>query len=235
MESLSRGFQTWAIAAYLPMTSLKSVSSMKLHRDFIYHPKVGLVPRSPAARDMEVPGRPVPRPRRGRSDVLEQRAGGGVPKSTRSALKGRGVAGKTDHGRREGPQDQQGECGHDREHGHGDFHPFIEDRVAPDAKAYTDDHGGYHDPIHDHESVRQSVGEYRCTYPRDRKLAGHAQAGANGHIPQDQPEAHRPLFHRVRGTPQRSWAGHGRPVEGSGWWSGLKAAKVSDVSAFGTN
>ena len=85
MESLSRGFQTWAIAAYLPMTSLKSVSSMKLHRDFIYHPKVGLVPRSPAARDMEVPGRPVPRPRRGRSDVLEQRAGGGGCPKARAA------------------------------------------------------------------------------------------------------------------------------------------------------
>ena len=33
MEGSNLGFQTWAIAIYLLMTSLKSVSSMKLHRD----------------------------------------------------------------------------------------------------------------------------------------------------------------------------------------------------------
>ena len=33
MESSNLGFQTWAIAIYLSLTSLKSVSSMKLHRD----------------------------------------------------------------------------------------------------------------------------------------------------------------------------------------------------------
>ena len=33
MEGSNLGFQTWAIAIYLSLTSLKSVSSMKLHRD----------------------------------------------------------------------------------------------------------------------------------------------------------------------------------------------------------
>ena len=33
MEASNLGYQTWAIAIYLSMTSLKSVSSMKLHRD----------------------------------------------------------------------------------------------------------------------------------------------------------------------------------------------------------
>ena len=33
MEGSKLGFQTWAIATYLLSTSLKSVSSMKLHRD----------------------------------------------------------------------------------------------------------------------------------------------------------------------------------------------------------
>ncbi len=33
MEGSNLGFQTWAIATYLPATGLKSVSSMKLHRD----------------------------------------------------------------------------------------------------------------------------------------------------------------------------------------------------------
>ena len=33
MEGSNLGYQTWAVAIYLLMTSLKSVSSMKLHRD----------------------------------------------------------------------------------------------------------------------------------------------------------------------------------------------------------
>ena len=33
MESSKLGFQTWAIATYMPTTNLKGVSSMKLHRD----------------------------------------------------------------------------------------------------------------------------------------------------------------------------------------------------------
>lgn len=33
MESSNLGYQTWAIAMFLLLTSLKSVSSMKLHRD----------------------------------------------------------------------------------------------------------------------------------------------------------------------------------------------------------
>lgn len=33
MEGSNLGFQTWTIATYLLSTSLKSVSSMKLHRD----------------------------------------------------------------------------------------------------------------------------------------------------------------------------------------------------------
>lgn len=33
MEASHRDYQTWAIAIYLMTTSLKSVSSMKLHRD----------------------------------------------------------------------------------------------------------------------------------------------------------------------------------------------------------
>ena len=33
MEGSNLGYQVWAIAIYLLMTSLKSVSSMKLHRD----------------------------------------------------------------------------------------------------------------------------------------------------------------------------------------------------------
>ena len=33
MEGSNLGFQTWAIAIYLVLTSLKGVSSMKLHRD----------------------------------------------------------------------------------------------------------------------------------------------------------------------------------------------------------
>ena len=33
MESSNLGYQTWAIAMFLLVTSLKSVSSMKLHRD----------------------------------------------------------------------------------------------------------------------------------------------------------------------------------------------------------
>ena len=47
MEGSNIGFQKWALAIYLITTSLKGVSSMKLHRDLGITPKVGLASGPP--------------------------------------------------------------------------------------------------------------------------------------------------------------------------------------------
>ena len=49
MQSSKLGYQTWVIAMYLMTTSLKGVSSMKLHRDLRGDSEDGLAPGPPGS------------------------------------------------------------------------------------------------------------------------------------------------------------------------------------------
>ena len=94
MEASNLGFQTWAIAIYLSLTSLKSVSSMKLHRDLkitqksAWHLAHRL--REAFASGRGAFGGPV--------EADETYFGGrrkNMSKTKRSALNGRGTVGKS--------------------------------------------------------------------------------------------------------------------------------------------
>ena len=158
MHSSPLGCQTWVIAIYLVTTSLKGVSSMKLHRD------LGITQKS--AWHL------LHRIRENFNDQQGQFFGpveideaymGGKRKNMhakkRKQLEGRGGAGKTivagikdrDSNRvtaKVVPNAKQKTLGR-----------FVEESVAPGAKVYSDDSTAY-DNLFNHESVKHSIGEY---------------------------------------------------------------------------
>ena len=152
----------WAIAIYLCLTSLKSVSSMKLHRDigvsqptawFMLHRiREGWAPGSRAPFDGPV-------------EVDETYFGGkrkNMSKAKRKEMAdaGRGSVGKTAV---VGMKDRDSNKVTARVVADTDaatLQEFVRGHAAPDATVYTDDAGAYKGMPFKHESVRQSVGEY---------------------------------------------------------------------------
>ena len=151
----------WAIAIYLEITSLKSVSSMKLHRD------LGVSP--PTAWFM------LHRIREGWKDsgsngqfsgpveVDETYFGGkrkNMSNAKREELTGRGPVGKTAV---VGAKDRESNrvaakvvASTDKDTLQG----FVKDHAAEDATVYTDDAAAYESLPFDHEAVKHSVAEY---------------------------------------------------------------------------
>ena len=172
MEGSKLGYQTWAIAIYLVTTSLKGVSSMKLHRDLDVTQKTAWhlahrIRKSLARAEAPFPG-PV--------EVDETYLGGkrkNMSLSKRKELRttgiGRGATGKVAV---VGAKDRtinfvvaQPVVSTDSDTLQG----FIADTAAPGATVYTDEHGAYRGMPFKHETVRHSTGEY---------IRG--QAGING-------------------------------------------------------
>ena len=152
----------WAIAIYLVLTSLKSVSSMKLHRD------IGVSQRAAwfmLHRIREAWGEDDDEPFDGPVEVDETYMGGkrkNMSNAQRRALKdaGRGAVGKTavvgikdratNEVRAEVVTDTTGETLQD----------FVEENTEEDATVYTDDAKAYKGVEREHEAVRHSVSEY---------------------------------------------------------------------------
>ena len=152
----------WAIAIYLCLTSLKSVSSMKLSRDIGVKQSTAwfMLHRIREAWAGEYGG-----PFDGPVEVDETYFGGkrkNMSKAKRKELAGtgRGAVGKTAV---VGMKDRDSNKVTARVVDDTDaktLQGFVTDHAAPDATVYTDDHGGYHGMPFEHESVRHSVGEY---------------------------------------------------------------------------
>ena len=157
MQSSKLSYQKWAIAIYLVATSLKGVSSMKLHRD--------LKIRQPSAWHL------AQRIREGFTDGIEQMAGpvevdeayiGGKEHNKHESKKqraGRGAVGKTPViGARDRATNQVS----------AEAVPFIDKLMIhefvtwvaeKEAKLYTDESSVY-SGFKNHESVCHSVGEF---------------------------------------------------------------------------
>ena len=155
-------YQIWVVAIYLMTTSLKSVSSMKLHRDLDITQKTAWhlahrIRESFECDDDNKFGGPV--------EVDETYFGGkrsNMSNSKREALKdtGRGSVGKTAV---VGIKDRETNevrakvvANPDKE----TLHPFIAENVDDDAMVYTDDATVYDSLPYDHEAVKHSVKEY---------------------------------------------------------------------------
>ena len=161
MDASNLGFQTWAVAIYLLMTSLKSVSSMKLHRDLKISQKSAwhLAHRIRLALSSEggLFSGPV--------EVDESYFGGqrkNMSNAKRKELEGTGrgpvtmmaVVGAKDRStkrvaarvvQRTDKATLQG---------------FVAEHAAPGAKVYTDDAKAYEGMPFEHATVTHSLSEY---------------------------------------------------------------------------
>ena len=150
----------WAIAIYLEVTSLKSVSSMKLHRD------IGVSQR--AAWFMLHRIREAWKPRRGSSfsgpvEVDETFIGGKAKNmhayKRKQVIKGRGPVGKTAVVGAKDRATNRVSAAVVKNVDQPTLQGFVAANVEDGAKVYTDDHGGYAG-LPNHETVRHSVKEY---------------------------------------------------------------------------
>ena len=151
----------WAVAIYLELTSLKSVSSMKLHRD------IGV--SQPAAwfmlhRIREAWGvRPDNTLFAGPVEVDETYMGGkrrNMPKAKREKLEGRGPVGKTAVVGAKDRTTKQVAAKVVTETDAKTLQKFVKDNADPKATVYTDDASAYDGLPFNHETVKHSVAEY---------------------------------------------------------------------------
>ncbi len=161
MECAKVGYQDWIIAAFLLMTSLKSVSSMKLHRDIGVTQKTAwfLAHRLRAAlyhRGTLFAG-PV--------EVDETYVGGrrrNMSNSKRKELAdtGRGAVGKTAVVGAKDRATKQVAARVIESTDSETLKGFVKSHAKPGATVYTDDAGAYHSLPFDHATVRHSLAEY---------------------------------------------------------------------------
>ena len=154
--------RNWAIAIYLCLTNLKSVSSMKLQRDIgVSQPTAWFMLHRIREAWAGENGEPFDGP----VEVDETYFGGkrkNMSKAKRKELAGtgRGAVGKTAV---VGMKDRDSNMVTARVVDETDAHTlqgFVGDHAAEGATVYTDDHGGYQGMPFEHETVKHSVGEY---------------------------------------------------------------------------
>ena len=157
MERSHIPLRKWAIAIYLNATSLKGVSSMKLHRDLGITQKSAwyMAHRIKEALAMD------PGMFSGPVEVDETFIGGkekNKHEDKRSHI--RGPSGKTVVAGMKDRETNKIVARPISERTKEEIHGFIGEAVSPEAKVYTDDHKSYLGLPYSHESVNHSVGEY---------------------------------------------------------------------------
>ena len=152
----------WAISVYLCVTSLKSVSSMKLHRDIGVSQKTAwfMLHRLREAWAKESNG-----PFDGPVEVDEAYFGGrrkNMSNSRRNELKdtGRGSVGKTAVVGAKDRASNRVSVEVVERTDKATLHRFVADSAAPEATVYTDDATAYQGIPNPHETVKHSVSEY---------------------------------------------------------------------------
>ena len=159
MEGSKLGYQKWAIAIYLVTTSLKGVSSMKLHRDLETTQKSAWHLAHRLRKAFEAGQTCFAGP----VEADETYIGGkreNMPKAKRKRLTGRGPVGKAvvagAKDRATGQVSAKVVESADKK----TLHQFLKDRTIPGAKVYTDDYVIYRDLPFDHEAAQRLTGEY---------------------------------------------------------------------------
>lgn len=159
MQSSKLGYQVWAMAIYLSLTSLKSVSSMKLHRDLDITQKSAWHLAHRLRRAFEGGGGIFAGP----VEMDETYFGGkraNMSKSKREQLTGRGAVGKTAVVGAKDRATKQVTAKVVERTDKANIHSFVADRVSPDAMVYSDDALVYETLPNPHEVVNHSALEY---------------------------------------------------------------------------
>lgn len=159
MQSSKLGYQVWAIAIYLCLTSLKSVSSMKLHRDLNITQKTAwhLAHRLRKAFE-DGDGIFV-----GPVEVDETYMGGpraNMPKSKREHLTGSGVVDKTAIVGAKDRATNQVRIQVVERTDKATIHGFVAEHTEPEATVYSDVAAVYASLPNPHEAVNHSGLEY---------------------------------------------------------------------------
>ncbi|WP_428098267.1 IS1595 family transposase [Candidatus Rariloculus sp.] len=159
MQSSKLGYQVWVIAMYLLSTNLKSVSSMKLHRDLDITQKSAwhLAHRIRQAAMVQ------PKQFEGPVEVDETYMGGkrkNMHNAQRKELTGRGAKGKVAVA---GIKDRDSNQVRAKVIERADaetLQSFVADTVDPNATVYTDEARAYNNLPFNHATVKHSVAEY---------------------------------------------------------------------------
>ena len=159
MQSSKLGYQAWLYAFYLFTTNLKSVSSMKLHRE------LGITQKSAwhmAHRLRQAWQSPAGRRFFGPVEVDETYLGGkrkNMPRKKRDQMEGRGAVGKTAVVGIKDRETNRVSAQVVENTKRDTLRGFVSDRIEPDTPVYSDEARAY-DPLPNHETVKHSVKEY---------------------------------------------------------------------------
>ena len=161
MQSSNLGYQIWAMAIYLCLTSLKGVSSMKLHRDLNITQKSAWHLAHRLRKALESPGGMFSGP----VEVDETYMGGkrrNMSNAKRKELAGtgRGSVGKVAVVGAKDRATNRVAVKVVESTDKPTLQGFVVEHTAPGATVYSDEASAYEGLPFEHESVRHSVSEY---------------------------------------------------------------------------
>ncbi|MCY4558081.1 MAG: IS1595 family transposase [Chloroflexi bacterium] len=156
MQGSPLGYPTWAFAIYLVTTSLKGVSSMKLHRDLGINQKSAWY----LAHRIRETWKREESPFIGPTEADKTHVGGKF-KNMHADKRDHYNYGKTIVAGVKDGRTNRVSAGVVDNTTAQTLQAFIEDRVVNNARVYADDGAGYRNmPFFEHESVNHSAGEY---------------------------------------------------------------------------